>query len=139
MSEIEKSIRLAQIVSVGYPESSPTYTTSATTLVLKVPAFDSNGNLLENTFDYMIITADLSNLKILRKMVFPAPASVRGQVNQVLSTNLSSISFSYLDLAGNLVSPTSASKIDFTINVATPIGVYTQQDSAKSTVSLRNK
>ncbi len=138
VSEIEKNIRIAANVASGYPVVSPTYVTSSQTLVLKALAFDDSGNLLSNNFDYIVITKDASNQKILREMVFPATGSAKGSSNQVLVTELSSINFKYLDLGGNTVSPTSAGKINFVISLSTPIGISSQQNSIEDEVNLRN-
>lgn len=137
---IENDIKGASQVANGGPEStSPfTYTTSANTLVLKLPSIDAQGGVIANTFDFIVIKADGANPKLLKRLVIHTDPSVRPDRDQVLLNNLSSLSFSYQDSAGNSVSPSSATKINFTVDVSTTIGANTEQRSASREVNLRN-
>lgn len=138
ISQLEKSIRVASAVATGYPEASPTYTTSSTILVTKVPSTNGSGGIIDSTFDFFVFTQDSNNPKVFRKLVFPNPQSARGQQDSVLTTNLQSISFQYLNSQGQPVTPTAASKVSFSLTASTDIGVSNQIDSASSEVNLRN-
>lgn len=137
MAKINGSIKQAALVSVGYPESTPTYTTGPATLVLKLPATTQTGTLT-NVYDYFIYTADSTNLKILRELVYPDPQSKRGQSNQVLSTVLDQITFSYLDNNGSQVTATSATRVGVNLSALAKTGSIGSARSSSSVTSLRN-
>lgn len=131
-------LKSAHGVIPEYPLISPIYTSSTTTLILKVSATDSSGNILDGTFDYIVYSADSSNSKVLRKRYFPDPASSKPSQNQVLLTQLSFLQFIYLDQNGAIVSPASASRVNFTLNVNTQVGLTQQEASSSGDITLRN-
>lgn len=138
-SIITKDIRSSQGVALGYPQPSPyQYVSSDNTLVLSVPSIDSSGNVISQTYDYIIIFADSINPNVLRKKVYPALGSIRGQENRVLLSNLSQVKFSYFDANGQPVSPQATQKINFILNASTQIGEESQVSSSSSEVNLRN-
>lgn len=133
--QIEADVKSAAAIAASYLS----FTTSSSTLVLKIPSLDASGNVIDQNYDFLVIYKDSTNPKILRRRIFPsAPPSLRGSLNQVLLTNLSDITFLYYDKNGAIVSPTAAAKINFTLNASTPIGLNNQQASASGEVSLRN-
>ncbi len=138
IEEIRSATKQAASVASGYPTSSPQYVSNISTLVLGLPSFGSDGNAIENTYDYVVFTKDSQNPVILRKLVFPDIASFRKSENKVLITKLSLINFYYQDKNGTLVSPTSATQISFVINEIEKAGIANQQSSASAQVSLRN-
>lgn len=117
---------------------SPTYTTSSDTLVVTLPAIDSLGNVISNVYDYGVIAKNSQNPKILRKIIFKDPLSSRINANQILTTNLTNITFVYFDDSGNTVSPQAATKINFTINLDEKAGYSNQGSSASGQINLRN-
>lgn len=139
-SIIEKDIREASSIAQGGPEAgSPfTHTTGSSVVVLKIPAVDVSGNILSNTYDFIIITADSSNTSLLRRIISPNGASSRASIDQILSKELASLNFTYQDNSGNVVPPSLAQKIVFTINLSTTVGNKTEQKSATREVYLRN-
>lgn len=135
---ISDSIRNASSVLTSSP-TTPVYSTDAHTLVLQLPSLDSSGNVISGSFDYRVIVRDTANPKILRQLTFPTPPSTRKAGNQILVNNLSAIDFSYLDASGNPVSPASATKVGFSVNLLQKSGLTNETSSASGVVSLRNK
>jgi len=138
ISAIDDKIRQATGVAVGYPEVSPSYFSSATTLVLKLPALDSQG-VVNNVYDYMVITQDSPNNKILRLQVFPDPLSNRKAEDKVLTTLVENIQFSFLDKAGASVTPEAAFQVGVNLSVLSKTGTIGSNRSASSLTTLRNK
>lgn len=137
-SQVSELIKSSSSVSSTNLIGSPEYSTGSDTLVLALPAFDSSGNLLTNVYDYGIITRDSQNLNLLRKIIFTDSASARKSENRVLATKLVRLTFVYFDDSGNVVSSTSATRINFTINLDEKAGYKTQQSSASGQINLRN-
>ena len=139
VSQIRESIKAGVFVVSSYPQPSPVYTTSSQTIVLALPAIDSTGQVIEAVYDYLIITKDATNPKILRKIILPDSTSSRKSENRVLTTKLSEITFLYQDQLGNQTSPTSASEINFTVNISEKTtGQNNEASSASAQVNLRN-
>lgn len=137
-SQINELIKSSSFVANTNSIGSPVYLSGSDTLVLALPVFDSGGNLLTNVYDYGIITRDSQNLNLLRKIIFTDSASARKSENRVLATKLVRLTFIYFDDSGNVVSPTSATRINFTINLDEKAGYKTQQSSASGQINLRN-
>ncbi len=136
-SQINDLVKNASAIVTTNLIGSPTYTTNAATLVLSLPSLDASGNIISDTFDYAVITKD-SDPQILKKIIFKAPASTRKVENKVLASKLDAVSFLYLDDNGNTVSPTAATKINYTINLKQRIGVGNEQSSTSGQINLRN-
>lgn len=139
-TQISELIKSSSSVISSYPVISPQYMTGLTTLVLAIPALDSSGAAVDNVSDYVVITKDPSNSKLLRKMIFPDTnlPSTRKSQNQVLLTRLSLLEFTYLDNANQIVSPTSATKIKYVINQQENTGNGEIVTSANAQINLRN-
>ncbi|MFA5933330.1 MAG: type II secretion system protein [Microgenomates group bacterium] len=137
VSEIETNIRQASAVVNSYPLITPLYTTNGTTLVLKIPSFDVSG-IINNTYDYVVITKDAVKTNLLMLYVFPDSASKRISQTKVLSSILQSIAFTYLDQNDNIVSPTSAVKVKTEVNVQPTGGVADKSRNSVIVTNLRN-
>lgn len=135
--EIDKMIRQAVTVSESYNDGSNSYTTGANSLVLKIPALSDNG-VINNVFDYVVITADSAYPNVIKMKVFPDLQSVRGAGDTVLTTGLKTIEFNYLDKTGNIVTPTSAYSVKFTLTVFSKSGLLQSRRSATMITTLRN-
>src|SRR5258708_5897960 len=92
---INESIRQASATATSYTVGSVQYTSGASTLVLTFPSIDTSGSVIPNTYDYVVLTKDSVNPAILRRILYPDATSSRSSENRVLSTALSTISFSY--------------------------------------------
>lgn len=138
-TSVRESIKQASGVAVSYPETGTAlYSSGTETLILKVPAVDSQGNPIENITDYIVIAKDMQDPTILRRLYFKDPISFHKEENMVLTTKLSSVSFSYLDGQGNSVSPSSAAKVRFIINTSEKAGYSQTESSDSGEVNLRN-
>lgn len=137
LREIETYGRQAVSVSAGYPVDSPTYIAGETTLILKIPSINDQG-IISDVYDFVIITKDNSNQKLLKEYIFPDAVSTREDRNAVLTNLLSSVVFEYLDNNDLPVAAPSAVKIKATINVLSKTSSSDQLRSAIVVISLRN-
>ena len=138
-SQVTQDIKSASGVAANYPLTTPyQYTTSASTLILKIPSIDSVGNIIDQTFDYIVFATDSAKPNYLRRKVFVTSPSTRGTSDRVLINNLSKIVFYYYDINGNTTSPPLAAKINFTINDLSQVGLKLQTSSSSGEVILRN-
>ncbi len=137
MSVLSNQIRQGVSVAAGYPESSPTILSSDTVLVLKLPALSSSG-VISNVYDFVAIFPDLSTPTVLRMQTFPDPASIRPGSNQVLTTLLQSVKFTYYDHSGNVVTPTNAALVGVDLTVLSKTGSIGSSRTTKAVVDLRN-
>jgi prepilin-type N-terminal cleavage/methylation domain-containing protein len=135
---IKTHIKSAQGVATQYPASTPaTYTTGNSTLVLQLPAIDSSGNVIANNYDYVVYTTESDRLAYKQ---FPnaSPASARKSANTILSKNVDSVLFEYLDSANQAVTPTAAIKVRTTLSLKQKAGANYVTKIATSEASLRN-
>lgn len=138
--QISEAIKSASAVATACspPACNAQYLSKSSQLVVMIPSIAASGEVIENTADFLVITADSSQPAILRKLVFPNPLSSRKSENQVLATKLSQLEFIYLDSTGNQVSPNAASRINFTINLLEKAGFGDETSSVSGQVNLRN-
>jgi hypothetical protein len=138
--EITELIKSSAGVVSQYPETgAPQFVTSSQILVLKLPAFSANGQIIDSVFDFAVIARDPSSSKILRKYIFADGASSRKPENKVLSTTLNDLEFLYLDSGGNYVSSGQATRINYTINQLESAGFSPQESSSSGIVNIKNK
>lgn len=137
LSKVRSTIKQASSVAASYTYNSTTYTTSATQLVLKVSSIDSSNNIISDTFDYFVFFLDG---KILRFKIFKDSVSFRQSADQIFSTNVSNLTFRYLNSADPPVevSPTSAAKVQIILTLMQRAGVAVETQIATSEASLRN-
>lgn len=136
-SEIDSRIKEAVQVVAGYPVDDPIYFSGTETMVLKLPSYNTDGVLVD-TYDYAVFAKDIEDPEVLKILVFPDPQSDRLTTNLVLTTLLNSIKFEYFDKGGNIISPTSASKVRITLSVLSKtMGLETIQTRILES-SLRN-
>lgn len=133
-----KHIRNAAAIAAGYPVNNPTVVSDNQSLVLAVPSIDYSGNVITHSFDYIVITPDPDNPTILREMTYPHGGSSRGQLNQVLTTGLSDINFSYLSDDKLPVTATNATIVNFSVNITYGSGHNAKIASGSGLVNLRN-
>lgn len=135
---ISDLIRGSSGVVSTYVDGGTTYSSGLDTIIVSLPSVDAQGNVIENTLDYAVITRDPSQQTVLRKRVFPNALSSRKSENQVLVTELYNTSFYYLNNSGVQVSPSAASKVNFVINLKENTGINSHESSSSGEVSLRN-
>lgn len=133
------NIKSANFVAVAYPPQSPAYTSNTSNLVLALPSIDTNGNIIAQTYDYVVFYQDPLDLKMFWKKVFPDPLlSQRKAENFLMTNNLSQIIFEYFDEAGSIVSPASAKKVKFTIAQNEKQAFGQVETTTSSEINLRN-
>jgi hypothetical protein len=137
VSEVESSIKQAAQVAVSYPEVSPLYTSGQTTLILKLPAYNSSGPI-SNVYDFIVVTKDQTNPKILQLKVFPDYQSERSNQNKILTTILDSVNFEYLNNNNEIVTPPSATKVKMVLSLLSKTGSLGEGRSSMIITSLRN-
>ena len=136
---IKQALRGASNVASTYPPTgSPTYTSSATQLVLKVPSIDSSGNIVSGVFDYFIFFQDGGKLRF---KTFPDDGqSARKGQDQIFTTNLDSLIFEYFDgqIPPQQVQPNLAVKIKITLSLKQKAGAGIETNVATAEANLRN-
>ncbi len=137
--EITNLIKSSSGISSQYPSTgTPQFITDSDTLVLKLPSLSSGGQIIDSVFDYAVISADSSNLAILRKYIFPGPGSVRKSENQVLSTSLNTLNFRYLDKSNNPAGVVETVRVNFSLTLKVSGGLSEKESSASGTVNIKN-
>lgn len=135
LSKIRASIKEARSVAAQYVDGSTTYTSSASQLVLSLPSVDSSGNVLANTYDYVVYYLDQDKLRFL---LFPNVLSKRMLANQIISSSAESLLFQYFDSSGNQVSATSAVLVKVTLTLRQKAAYGFETNIATSEANLRN-
>ncbi len=137
LSKVRQSTRLSSGVVSTYTSGGITYTSSATQIVLKVPALDNLGNVIANTFDYIVFFQDQTKL---RYKLFPDAQSSRKSQDQIFSTSVDSLTFKYLDSQNppNEVTPVSATKVRIILSLKQKNGQTIETNTATSEAALRN-
>lgn len=136
LSNVKNSIRQASAVSVSYPEGpSPSYTSSPSELVLKLASLDSNNEIIQNTFDYIVYIKSQERIKFL---VFPNALSSRKVSNSILAKNVDTLVFDYYSSAGSIISPKLASKVKVSILLKQKAGSGYEKNVATAEADLRN-
>lgn len=139
LGQINSLVKEAQAVASAYPETgTPQFSTSQTTLVLKLPGINQN-EVLPDLNDFVVVAKDSQNSKILRLKIFPAPLSIRPSKDSVLATFAESIKFSYLDKGGSeVLTPNLAEAVKIDLSVLAKTGSIGSKRSASITLNLRN-
>ncbi len=132
--QITNYIKQAESVSTSYSG----YTSSGSVLVLQLPGLDASGNVLSGVSDYVVVTQDSTNNKILRLIVIPNSSSSRPAANTVLTTILKSITFIYYNSTGGMVTPSSASQVSTTLITGSGEGPVSSEASSSAQTTLRN-
>lgn len=130
LSQVRRSIKDASVVADSYDSGEAMYVTGGSQLVLKVASVDTSGNLLVDTFDYIVFFKDQG---YLRFKTFPDPASSRQPSDTILATGADSLVFQYFNSASPPmeVSPVTAAKVRISLTL-------NQTNIATSEANLRN-
>lgn len=135
---IDDSIRGATAVEAQYPAQNPSHVTGANTLILKIPSVDASGNIISDTYDYLVFTTDASLPAILRQITYPSAQSSRPATNTVITQSLKTLKFSYLNDTKAAVSPLLASLVSYDLNLSSAQGNSIVESSASGQTRLRN-
>lgn len=137
LQTISLQIKQSTAIASGYPDISPTFMSSANQLVLKLASLDASG-VIAGKYDYIIIYQDPALPKVLRMQTFADPASNRNSADEVLTTVLDSVIFSYFDRQGLTVVPTSAVTVKVNLTVLEKSGQIGSKRASSISVTLRN-
>lgn len=130
LDDMSSQVRQASKITGSVTIDGQLFTTSITSIILKLPSLDQNGQTMSNVFDYVLYWQDSQDLKIFKKKIVPDVQSTRKGASQILTTNLKSISFSY-----NNPDPEQASVVTAVLEtVKTQSG---QTKEAKDTIQIR--
>jgi prepilin-type N-terminal cleavage/methylation domain-containing protein len=128
-------IKEAVAVATSNPIGSPTFTTGTNTLVLKIPALDSSGNIISKTYDYVAFYKSGDKFYI---KTFLDASSHRMNEDMFLTSAVNNLVFDYYDSAGVVITPVGAVKVKATIVLAKKAGAGTETNIATSEANLRN-
>lgn len=137
LDKVRESVKQSNAVVASFTAGGTTYTSSGTQIVLKIPSINSLGNIIDQTFDYIVFFQDQTKL---RYKLFPDTQSSRKSQNQILSTSADSLTFKYLDSQNppNEVAPTSATKVRTELSLKQKNGFNLEKQTATSEANLRN-
>ena len=113
--------------------NSVTYTTNATTVVMKLPAIDASSQIIAGAYDYAIVTRDPNNAQRLMLFISPDAASARLALDSELTDKLSVVNFTYDD-----ATPSQAVNMTYQVKIDTG-GRSPGIEDLRGGVTLRNK
>ena len=125
--------RVASAILSSRAFSSTTYTTGAETVIFQIPSVNGSGGIIAGTYDYALVSKDLSDATRLRLILDPNAASARIARDIELTTNLTSVTFTY-----DNGDPTLAKNVNYQVRV-TEGGRYQSTELVTGGVTLRNK
>lgn len=138
LAKFRQIVKESNAIATGYPPGpTPTYTTTSTEIVLKIPSIDVLGNVITDVFDYYVFHKEEDKFKF---KIFPDIQSLRKSQDQILATNVNGILLHYFDSQNppQEVAPSSATKIKMTLNLRQKSGADFEESVATSEASLRN-
>lgn len=131
MQNITKNIAQATNIEASHSFGGTTYTTSGSTIVLKLPSVDATDNIIASTYDYVAVY--LHNGAVYQ-LIEPGSGSVRLAGTRQLADNVTTFALTY-----NNGVPASASEatLDIQVSVSTRNGNLSTR--VIDTVFLRNQ
>lgn len=137
LASVRNSIKESYSVAPFYVAGLETYTSGATTIVLKIPSLDSSGNIIYEVFDYFVIFLDQSKLRF---KTFPDALSSRTAQDQILSNMADNLVFQYFNSEEppEQVAPITAKKVRVTLTLKERSRSNYEASTATSEANLRN-
>lgn len=138
IDEITNTIKVSSGVLVSHTNGGNTYTTSASTIVLKTPAINASNQVLTGT-DYIIFRINPADNTKLERVVIADPASIRANLPASLNLNdrMGSLAFVYNNSSGQINLGTG--DVTTTTNVDTTVTSQKTSQGRQITRSLDNK
>ena len=137
--ELTDLIKASAGVATQYPATGThQFTTGSNVLILKLPSVSASGQIIDEVFDYAIITKEPAGSKILKIKIFPDNLSTRKSADKVVSTSLKNVNFTYLNSSNVQVPSSQAARINFIINQEDTIGAATGGNSSSAVVNIKN-
>jgi hypothetical protein len=131
--EVIRSVLEADEIAASVVWDGTTWTSGADTLVLRLPARDASGVIINGVFDTVLFAKKISNSAHFFKVVIPDPTSSRPSENRTLTEHLFAITFTY-----DAVTPSDATQVDIAVTTAEQAGGRTQNFSLSGKGRLRN-
>lgn len=131
INSASNAIRQASSIVDSKVISGNTYTSDATTMVLELPSIDASSNVISGKYDYMVFYLNSGNIHWL---ISPDASSSRKSVSQVISSYITSLTFTY----DNAI-VASATKVDISVTAQRQVKSKTFQSTLTQQVYLRNK
>lgn len=138
IDEITNTIKVSSGVLVSHTNGGNTYTTSASTIVLKTPAINASNQVLTGT-DYIIFRINPADNTKLERVVIADPASTRANLPPSLNLNdrMGSLAFVYNNSSGQINLGTG--DVTTTTNVDTTVTSQKTSQGRQITRVLDNK
>lgn len=130
MNAFEAAVLPASKVLVSRTFSGTLYTTSATTLVLQLPAVNSSGTIINGVSDYIVF---YRSSNILYQLTEVGSGSARRPGQVMLSATLSTLSFTY-----DNVDVTKATAVTVDLQTSQQYKTQTAQGHLREQLYLRN-
>jgi len=124
-------IRQADQILTSRSFSGTTYTSNENALVISIPSLDSSGNIISNTYDYVVFYINSSGIY---QIIDANSSSVRLSGTKKLSDSAISLTFTY-----NNADLTLADKVDVDIQSQKQMRDGTESSHLHQSVYLRNK
>lgn len=137
-TELSQTIRFASQIASNFAQGSDNYSSGTNQIVIKTPSIDNQKNIIDNKTDTIIYLTDPNDQKLLKKMVFPDPASSRPAENSILNSHLENLQFRYLNDSNVETNPVSATKVEFEITLGEKSAFTNKTNSLSGKVNLKN-
>ena len=116
----------------AYTYSGVDYTTSASTVIFRLPGRNASGDIIAGIYDVAIVAADPADPSRLELIVDADPGSVRPERRLLMTDRLTTLAFAY-----DNVDVTVAGQMSFEIT-ATAGGRHPATETVSGQVTLRN-
>lgn len=130
LDEIAANVRTAAQIEESFSSGSESFTTGTTTLILKIPSINADGETISGVFDRVVFYFDAG--KIIKK-VYPDAQSSRKQTSQILTAATKTLNFTF-----NNVNIASASAVTVNLTTIKNLPSGSREISDKIEVVLRN-
>ena len=130
VNELQDMAHQADAIETSASISGTTYTSGSTTVVFELPAVNSSGDVLSNTYDYVTLYATSTNAY---RVIDANASSARVDGTKKLSDVVQNLTFTY-----DTGTPSTATAVTIDMTTATTVKSNTVQTRLKQQVYLRN-
>ena len=114
--------------------SGVTYTSSSSTLILKLQSIDANQNLISNKYDFIVFYLDPADQTKLYMKMDADLSSNRQDASALLATFVESLNFRY-----NMAIPMDATKVDIALNLSRTVRGKKHTAQSSTAIFFKNK
>lgn len=135
LDEITNQIRESQSIAASCTPCGAD-TTGANVIILQLWPLNSSGEPFDGSgnYDYIVYKRDSTDNTILKKIVYPHATSTRAAVNNVLSTDVNILTFTY-----DNATPSLATEVTIRLKNRKTISLKPQEVDRESKAVMRNK